>query len=72
MNEIEKGNATGMVLLVGGLIGMLAGVAAAYMLIRKQEKTGQPIKFSSSDGMKLGMSTFSLMKLVSDIAVKPK
>ncbi|MEN6571464.1 MAG: hypothetical protein ABFD24_06470 [Anaerolineaceae bacterium] len=68
-NENEVNNGT--ILLLGGLIGLLAGLGTAYLLIKKQEKTGQSIKLTSSDGMKLGMNTFSLIKLISDIAVKP-
>jgi nitrate reductase gamma subunit len=60
------------ILLLGGLIGLAAGLGTAYLLIRRQEKTGQSIKFSSSDGVKLGMNAVSLVKLISDIAIKPK
>jgi hypothetical protein len=60
------------ILLIGGLIGCAAGLAAAYAVIRKQEQTGQNIRLNSSDGMKLGMSTFSLIKLISDLLVKPR
>ena len=69
VNERNISNST--ILLVGGLIGLIAGLGTAYLLIKKQEKTGQSIKLTSSDGMKLGMNTFSLIKLISDIAVKP-
>lgn len=68
-NEKRINNST--ILLLGGLIGLAAGLGTAYLLIRKQEKTGQSIKLTSTDGMKLGMNTFSLIKLISDIAVKP-
>ena len=68
----ENNTNKNLILLAGGLIGLAAGLAAAFLLIKKQEQTGQPIRLTSSDGMKLGMGTFSLIKLVSDIAVKPK
>jgi gas vesicle protein len=60
------------ILLIGGMIGCAAGLAAAYVVFRKQEQTGQNIRLTSSDGMKLGMSTFSLIKLISDLLVKPR
>lgn len=71
MDVYENKNNNGTILLLGGLIGLIAGLGTAYLLIRKQEKTGQSIKLTSSDGMKLGINTFSLIKLISDIAVKP-
>jgi len=69
--EVNEKNITNRtILLLGGLIGLAAGLATAYLLIRNQEKTGRAIKITSSDGMKLGMSTVSLIKQVSDIAIK--
>jgi len=68
----ETANRKAIVLLVGGLIGLAAGLAAAYLLIKRQEQTGEAIKLTTGDGLKLGMSTVSLIKLASDIAVKPR
>ncbi len=72
MDKSEIKNRKTMVLLVGGLIGLVAGLATAYILIKKQEQTGQPIKLTTSDGLKLGMSTASLIKMASDIAIRPR
>ncbi len=72
MDETAIKNRKMIVLLAGGLIGLLTGLATAYLLIKKQEQTGQPIKFTTSDGLKLGMSTASLIKMASDIAVRPR
>jgi len=72
MDETMKENRNGLILLAGGLIGLLAGLAAAYLLIKKQEDTGQSIKITTGDGLKIGMGAVSLIKLASDIAVKPR
>ena len=70
-NKPEK-TSNRTVLILGGLIGLAVGLGTAYLLIRRQEKTGQSIKFSSSDGLKLGMNAVSLVKMISDIAIKQK
>lgn len=66
----ETANRKAIVLLVGGLIGLAAGLAAAYLLIKRQEQTGEAIRLTTNDGLKLGMGTVSLIKLASDIAIK--
>ncbi len=66
----EKPNWKMITLLVGGLVGLLSGLAGAYLIIRKQEQTGEPLKLTSGDGARLGMGIFTLLKQLLDSGKK--
>ncbi len=61
------------VLLVGGLIGALTGVGAAYLLWQAREKrphgaeSDEPL-ISSGSAMKLGVTLFGFLRQINDIA----
>jgi hypothetical protein len=61
------------VLLVGGVIGAMAGVGAAYLLLqaRRARRRGaeeQLPLITSSDAVKLGVLLFGLLRQINDIA----
>ena len=56
------------VLLFGALIGAATGLAAAMILQRRAEKTGNEISLSTGDGVKLGMMIMGLLRAVSSLA----
>jgi hypothetical protein len=62
----EKSNWKVVTLVIGGLIGLLSGLAGAYLVIRQQEKTGQPLKLTSGEGARIGMGILALLKQVSE------
>ena len=66
----EKSNRKTLTLLIGGSIGLLTGLAAAVLVLRKQEQTGKTVKFSTSDGAKIGMGVVSLLRMISDTVKK--
>lgn len=66
----EKPNWKVITLIVGGLVGLLSGLVGAYLIIRKQEQTGEPLKLTSGDGARLGMGILTLLKQVSDSGKK--
>jgi hypothetical protein len=61
------------VLLTGGVIGALAGIGAAYVLLRARETRSRdqgadlPV-LSSSSAVKLGLLLFGLFRQIGDIA----
>ncbi len=55
------------VLLVGGLVGLASGVAAAYLLVQRAEKAGEQPLLSSSEGVKLGILVFGLLRQVAQL-----
>lgn len=63
---MEKPNWKLLTLVAGGIIGLLTGLAGAYLVIRKQEQTGETLKLTSGEGAKIGMGIVSLLKMVSE------
>lgn len=56
------------VLFVGGFIGLLSGVLAAYLLIQKSQQNEKELSISAGDGVKVGLGVLGVMKLISDLA----
>ena len=52
--------------LVGGSIGLLTGLAAAYLIVKKQEEGGDSLKLTSGDGAKIGMGIVTLLRMISE------
>lgn len=54
------------IFLVSGGIGLLTGLAAAYLVIKKQEETGNSMKLTSGEGARIGMGIVTLLKMIAD------
>jgi len=52
--------------LIGGSIGLLTGLAAAYLIVKKEEEGGESLKLTSGEGAKIGMGIVSFLRMVSD------
>jgi hypothetical protein len=50
------------VLFMGGLIGALAGVGTAYLLLQRAEEQGKPIRWGIGEGVRLGLLVLGLMR----------
>lgn len=57
-------------LLLGVVLGALAGLGAALLYIRSVEDTeaGEPTRIGTGDAIKLGLATFGLIRQVSGLA----
>ena len=57
-------------LSLGVIFGALVGLGAALLYIRSVEDTGveEPHKIGTGDALKLGISAFTLIKQVSNLA----
>ncbi len=51
-------------LAIGGALGALAGLAAAYMYIRNIEEMGEAPRLSTKDAMSVGVSLVSLVRQI--------
>ena len=58
------------VLLFGALIGAATGLAAAMMLQRRAEKTGNEISLSAGEGIQLGVMVMGLLRAIATLADK--
>ncbi len=59
------------VLLVGGLIGAIVGVATSWLLIRTARETrGGPPSISTGDAIKVGVTTVGLVRSIAALGNK--
>jgi hypothetical protein len=54
-------------ILIGTLVGAVAGAAAALILVQQAEKKNARPKLNAGEGVKLGLGILGLLRLVSDI-----
>ncbi|NIS80841.1 MAG: hypothetical protein GTO14_11670 [Anaerolineales bacterium] len=62
MNEDE--NWKRKTILIGGLIGALTGVGAAYLIIQRAEKEGAPPKLGAGEGFRVGITLLGLLRQI--------
>ncbi|MEN4100078.1 MAG: hypothetical protein ROW52_09180 [Anaerolineaceae bacterium] len=53
-------------LIIGGLIGLLVGVAGAYLLVQKAEDRQEIPQLTAGQGLKLGLGVMGLLRLVQE------
>lgn len=59
-------------LAIGGLLGALIGLAAAYLLVQRAEKDGGKPRLSTGEGVKLGVLAFTTLRQVVELGEKGK
>lgn len=59
-----------LIFIIGGAAGLMTGLAAAYLFIKRKEQAGLDLKISSGDGLKIGLNTLSLVKMISELGIK--
>jgi len=59
-------------MLLGGVLGALTGVAAAYLLIRRSEDGEQPPKIGAGEGVWLGLLLLGLLRQVTELGSQPE
>ena len=55
---------TGQVLAIGAVVGALTGLGAAYLLVQRAKKRAEPPNLNASEGIKLGLIVFGLLRQV--------
>jgi hypothetical protein len=55
------------VLIIGGLIGALLGVGAAFLFLQRAERDKRPVSLSPSEGIKLGLLALGTLKQVAQL-----
>ena len=53
------------VLVLGGVLGALTGLGAAYLLVARSKKHAEPPNLSAMEGVRLGLLIFGLLRQVS-------
>ena len=59
------GNWKARALIIGGVVGTLAGLGAAYMIFRRAEDEEGPPKIGVGEGLKLGLVLLGVLRQVS-------
>jgi hypothetical protein len=63
----EQNNWRTKVMLIGGVIGALTGLGAAYVFIRRVELEEEPPKFTTGEGVRLGMLILGVLRQIGQI-----
>lgn len=64
------GNWRTRTLLVGAVVGTVAGLIAAYILVQRANEVEQAPKINAGDGVKVGLGVLGVLKLISDIGTR--
>lgn len=56
--------------LLGAVLGALTGLGVAIVLVRRSEETGEPVKFGTKEGLRLGVGVLALLRQVSRFNVE--
>ena len=63
--EAREGNSWKVrTLLIGGLLGALVGVGAAYLMTKRAEQSGKPLAITPGKGVQLGMLLAGLLRSI--------
>ncbi len=56
--------------LLGGIIGLLAGILASFIIVQQAEKKQTAPALTANDGVKLSLGLLTFMRLISDVSNK--
>jgi len=54
----------GKILVIGAVVGALTGLGGAYLLIQRAKRRAEPPNLNASEGIKLGLLVFGLLRQV--------
>lgn len=54
----------GKILVIGAVVGALTGLGGAYLLIQRSKRRAEPPNLNASEGIKLGLLVFGLLRQV--------
>ena len=53
------------IMIIGGVLGALVGLGAAYLFVQRADKESHELKLSTGEGMRLGMLVLGMLRQVS-------
>jgi hypothetical protein len=59
-----KNNSKTKTIILGTIIGALAGAASAYLLIKRAEDEDEDPQLTPGEGLQLGLGVLGLMRLI--------
>lgn len=55
-------------LFLGGLVGAVTGLGAAYLLVRRSEEAGRAPEIGVGEGLRLGLLLLGLLRQVGELS----
>ncbi len=55
------------VLIIGGVVGLAAGIIAAMIFIQRAEIAQEKPKISAGEGVKVGIGVLGVLRMISDL-----
>ncbi len=65
-------NSKGRTILIGVLVGAATGLAAAMMINRRAERTGESTAITTGEGLKLGVMIVGLLRAIASMGDEDK
>ncbi len=57
-------------LVIGGVVGLLAGLVAAYIFIQRAELDENRPKITAGEGVKVGLGVLTVLRTIADLAAR--
>jgi len=57
-------------LIIGGMIGLLVGIAGAYLLLQKADARHETPQLTAGQGLKLGLGVLGVLRLVQEFTTE--
>jgi high-affinity Fe2+/Pb2+ permease len=54
-------------LIFGAVVGLLSGLMAAFLLVRRSEKSGNELTLNTGEGFRLGMLVLGLLREIATL-----
>lgn len=64
----KKDNWKQKTLVIGGVVGLLAGLVAAYIFIQRAEQEHGRPKITAGEGVKVGLGVLTVLRTISELA----
>jgi hypothetical protein len=65
-------NSKGRTILIGVLVGAVTGLAAAMIINRRAEQTGESTSITAGEGLKLGVMIAGLLRAIASMSDEEK
>lgn len=57
-------------LIIGGAMGLIAGLTAAYIIIQNADAAQDTPQLKAGDGVKVGLGVLGVLRMIADIGKK--
>ncbi len=68
--EQPKENWRTITLVIGGVVGLISGIVAAFIIIQRAEEEETRPRLSAGEGVRVGLSVLGVLRGLADLATK--